>query len=46
MGVVIEICVKHPGDPTRMRVTDIHHSTPERTLAFVFVGEWPLRHVI
>jgi hypothetical protein len=25
MGVVIliEICVKHPGGPTRMRVTDI-----------------------
>jgi hypothetical protein len=23
MGVVIEICVKCPGGPTRMRVTDI-----------------------
>jgi hypothetical protein len=23
MGVVIEICVKHPGRSTRMRVTDI-----------------------
>ena len=23
MGVVIEICIKHPGGPTRMTVTDI-----------------------
>jgi hypothetical protein len=23
-GVVIGICVKHPGGPTRMRVTDIY----------------------
>jgi hypothetical protein len=23
MGVVIEICVKHPGGPTRIRGTDI-----------------------
>jgi hypothetical protein len=23
MGVVIEICIKYPGGPTRMRVTDI-----------------------
>jgi hypothetical protein len=23
MGVVIEICVKYPGGPTRIRVTDI-----------------------
>ena len=24
MGVVIEICVKYPGDPTRMTVADIY----------------------
>ena len=24
MGVVIEICLKYPGGPTRMRVTDVH----------------------
>jgi hypothetical protein len=24
MGVVIEICVKYPGGPTRMKVTDLH----------------------
>jgi hypothetical protein len=40
MGVVIEICVKHPGGPTRMTVTDIYHSTPERKLTSV--GKWPL----
>jgi hypothetical protein len=41
MGVVIEICVKHPGGPTRIKVNDITSTvTPERTL--VSVGEWPL----
>jgi hypothetical protein len=27
MGVVIEICVKHPGGPTRNRGTDITYYT-------------------
>jgi hypothetical protein len=31
MGVVIEICIKYPGGPTRMRVADIT-ATPERAL--------------
>jgi hypothetical protein len=25
MGVVIEICIKDPGGPTRMRVADFAH---------------------
>ena len=27
MGVVIEICVKHPGGPPRIKGTDLHSST-------------------
>jgi hypothetical protein len=26
MGVVIEICVKHPGGPTRITVTDVYNN--------------------
>ena len=45
MGVVIEICVKHPGGPTRIKVNDITSTvTPERTL--VSVGEWPLHMAV
>jgi hypothetical protein len=28
MGVIIEICTKHPGGPTRMRVTDMKIQRP------------------
>jgi hypothetical protein len=28
MGVVIEICIKYPGGPTRIKGTNIHHQHP------------------
>jgi hypothetical protein len=32
MGVIIEICVKHPGGPTRMRVADIRDIVSSKVL--------------
>jgi hypothetical protein len=37
MGVVIEICIKHPGGPTRMTVTDIIQYLARVLFLFLFV---------
>jgi hypothetical protein len=33
MGVVIEICAKHPGGPTRITVTDVAHKKQQEVTA-------------
>ena len=38
MGVVIEICAKHPGGPTRITVADIHRN-PHCALWYFIISE-------
>jgi hypothetical protein len=37
MGVVIEICVKYPGGPTRITVTDMHIPMAGNNAGFIFM---------